>query len=200
MTTQPELDFAHGLPSLVPTVTSEKRNELKLQLDASLQNHQAKTEIRSLEVGYRNRRSNARTNLHIWINHGDASKDNVLAQYASRHLDSRDDRMAEYKKQLPAIVKHLYANGMLGFTPTLDQLEKPTGFRWNQKAGCSCGCSPAFNTPSWLILSGGHNDISVNCYVKPNQEVAMAINTARFDSLAKDPTMPWASTSTVQAV
>jgi len=199
MTTQPELDFAHGLPALVPVRSSTRGFELELQLDGSLQNHQAKTEIRSLEVrcNYKTRR---RKNLmYIWINHGDTSKDNVLTQYASRHLDSRDDRMGEYRNQFSAVMKHLHANGLLNFVPTNEQLENPKGFRWSQKAGCSCGCSPAFITPDWLSLKEG-NEIRVNCYVKQNQNVAMVIDEARFASLAKDPTMPWATTSTVDAV
>jgi hypothetical protein len=204
MTTQPELDLAHGLPSLTPKVESQptygKSGRVELELHPSLNNPKAACTIYDVSLSssftqrsdYYRRRS---VHLHIWVKHKDEKKNSVIAQYAARHLDSDDGRMAEYRKQFSSVVKHLHANGMLDFTPTLDQLENPTGFRWNQKAGCSCGCSPAFVAPAWLSLRSENgyrlNTIYCNIQEKDDAEVALAINPNRLQSLAKDPTMPW---------
>jgi hypothetical protein len=206
MTTQPELDLAHGLPSLTPKVESQpsysKSGRIEVEVHPSLNNPKASCSVQSMSLSsdFKQRSDyyrRASTHLHIWVKHKDAKKNSVIAQYASRHLDSQDGRMAEYRKQFSAVVKHLHANRLLAFEPTLDQLENPTGFRWNQKAGCSCGCSPAFVAPVWLKLASvdGYrlNTIYCNVEEKDDSEVALAINPARFDSLVKDPTMPWAS-------
>lgn len=207
MTTQPELDLVHGLPSLVPVVKDKpsysSSGRIEPELRDSLNNPKAACRIYDLSVSsatkersrYERRGS---IHLHIWVKHKDAKKNSILAQYAARHLDSQDGRMAEYRKQFSAIIKTLHANGLLGFTPTLDQLENPKGFRWVQKAGCRCGCSPAFVAPAWFSLRRENdyrlNTIYCNIEEKDDAEVGLAINPARLESLAKDPTMPWAST------
>lgn len=204
MTTQPELDLAHGLPALTPVVKDEpsysKSGRIEPELRDSLNNPKAACRIYDLSLSSsfkaRSRYDRrASTHLHIWVKHKDEKKNSVLAQYAARHLHTDDGRMAEYRKQFSAIIKHLHANGLLGFTPTLDQMEKPTGFRWVQKAGCSCGCSPAFVAPAWFRLrdQNGYrlNTIYCNVVEKDDDEVSLAISPARFESLAKDPTMPW---------
>jgi hypothetical protein len=205
MTTQPELDLAHGLPSLTPKVenppTYGKSGRIEVEVHASLNNPRASCTIGSMSLSsdFKNRSKyyrRASTHLHIFIKHKEASKNSVLAQYASRGLDDQDDRMAEYRKQFPAVVKHLHANRLLAFEPTLDQLENPTGFRWSQKAGCSCGCSPAFIAPAWLRLrneDGYHlNTIYCNTVEKDDTEVSLVINEHRLSSLVNNPTMPWA--------
>jgi hypothetical protein len=208
MTSQPELDLAHGLPSLTHKVVHQpswgKSGRVEPELHPSLNNPKAACVIynMSLSSDFKGRSDyyrRASTHLHIWVKHKDEKKNSVIAQYAARHLDSDDGRMAEYRKQFSAVVKHLHANGLLAFTPTLDQLENPTGFRWNQKAGCSCGCSPAFVAPAWLRLASvdGYrlNTIYCNIEEKDDAEVALAINPARFESLVKDPTMPFSEPS-----
>jgi len=206
MTTQPELDLVHGLPALTPVVKDKpsysKSGRIEPELRDSLNNPKAACRIYdlSLSSAFKARSDyyrRASTHLHIWVKHKDEKKNSILAQYAARHLDSDDGRMAEYRKQFSAIIKHLHANGLLGFTPTLDQLENPTGFRWVQKAGCSCGCSPAFVAPAWFSLrneDGYHlNTIYCNIEEKDDAEVGLAINPARLEALANNPTMPWAS-------
>lgn len=150
-----------------------------LTLNDSLQNSEAKTKITEITS---ERHYDRKGRIHkggkpfmmIWIKHNDPEKDSVLAQYASRHLDSTDDRFAEYRKQFSAILKHFQANGLLDFEPTQEQLENPKGFRWCQKAYCKCGCSPAFSMPSWFKTKGSHNEIRVSLEVKP--ELALDIN------------------------
>lgn len=208
MTTQPELDLAHGLPSLTFKVESmpsySKSGRIEPEVHPSLNNPKASCSVQSMSLSsdfkqrsdYYRRQS---THLHIWIKHRDEKKNSVLAQYASRGLDNEDGRMAEYRKQFSAVVKHLHANRLLAFEPSLDQLENPTGFRWNQKAGCRCGCSPAFVAPAWLRLASvdGYrlNTIYCNIEEKEDSEVSMAINERRLMSLSQDPTMPWAKES-----
>ena len=193
--TQPELDLSHGLPALVPKFEDKDswRNEnAVLEVSKDIQNSLAKTELTSLTLrrGMKQRSKyvlHDSVHLRIWIKHQEAEKNSVIAQYASRHLDANDDRMAEYRKQFSAIVKHLHANGLLAFVTTSEQLENPKGFRWNQKAGCSCGCSPAFVAPSWLAIKSEFNEISATCEVKENEEVRMLVNEARLKSLIGNP-------------
>jgi hypothetical protein len=193
--TQPELDLSHGLPALVPNFVDKdswRKEKAVLEVSKDLQNNLAKTELTQLSLrrGMKQRSKYSlrkSVHLHIWIKHQEEEKNSVLAQYAARHLDADDDRMAEYRKQFSAIVKHLHANGMLAFVPTSEQLENPKGFRWNQKAGCSCGCSPAFVAPSWLAIKSEFNEISATCEVKENEEVRMLVNEARLKSLMGKP-------------
>lgn len=200
MTSQPELDLALGLPSLMPKVESKptygKRGDIQLEVSQSLNNPKAKCAIERIGVSsdFRQRSDYYRrqsTHLRIWITHKEASKNSVLAQYASRGLDDQDDRMAEYRAQFGAVVKHLHANGMLDFVPTLDQMENPKGFRWNQKAGCRCGCSPAFVCPDWFKLrkEDGYrlNEISVSVKEKDDAEVGLVINENRLKALNLNP-------------
>lgn len=203
MTTQPELDLALGLPSLQPKVENKpsygKSGRIELEIHSSLNNPLASCEVSSISLssGFKQRSDYYRrqsVHLHLWIKHKDEKKNSVLAQYAARHLDSQDGRFAEYRKQFSAVVKHLHANGVLDFVPTLDQLENPTGFRWNQKAGCRCGCSPAFVAPAWLTLrkEDGYrlNTIYANVTEKDDGEVALAVNTNRLNSLAANSLVP----------
>lgn len=190
MTTQPELDLTHGILPLVPKVTEDSYRHgkrLTLEISKALNNPAAKCEMGELQLrrGMKGRSKwNVResVHLHIWIKHKDEEKNSVLAQYASRHLDSEDDRFAEYRAQFSCIVKHLYANGQLGFVPTQAQLDKPTGFRWNQKAGCRCGCSPAFVAPSWFSLKDT-NTVDVTLVEKENEEVKLLVNMNRLKAV-----------------
>lgn len=200
MTVQPELDLALGLPSLMPKVESQpsygKTGDIQMEVSQSLNNPKAKCVIERIRVSsdFRQRSDyyrRASTHLRIWITHKEASKNSVLAQYASRGLDDQDDRMAEYRAQFGAVIKTLHANGMLAFVPTLDQMENPKGFRWNQKAGCSCGCSPAFVCPDWLKLRSedGYrlNEISVSVKEKDDADVGLVINENRLKALDLNP-------------
>lgn len=200
MTSQPELDLALGLPSLMPKVESKptygKRGDIQLEVSQSLNNPKAKCAIERINLSsdFRQRSDYYRrqsTHLRIWITHKEAAKNSVLAQYASRGLDDQDDRMAEYRAQFGAVVKHLHANGMLDFVPTLDQMENPKGFRWSQKAGCRCGCSPAFVCPDWFKLrrEDGYrlNEVSVSVKEKDDAEVGLVINENRLKALDLNP-------------
>ena len=159
-----------------------------LTINPSAQNAEAKTQISSISCE-RNftRKRNAKTYMQVWIKHNDPDKDSVLAMYASRHLDSYDDRMVEYRKQFSAIVKHFHLNELLDFEPTQEQLENPKGFRWSQKAYCSCGCSPAFSVPSWLVLKNRSNEISVSLEVKPQSELKIVYNQSRLEAIKDHP-------------
>lgn len=195
MTTQPELDLAFGLPALVPKVDSipqySKRGNAKLELSKQLENPDALCDITSISVqsGFRNNSKfyrRASTHLRVFITHRDKNKNGILAQYASRYQDSIDDRMGEYKKHFSAVIKHLQANGLLLNKVTQEQLENPKGFRWSQKAGCRCGCSPAFICPSWLTLKDKWNDIYAEVKEKEHAEVDIKVSPARMEIITNN--------------
>jgi hypothetical protein len=193
MTTQPELDLVNGLKTLTPV--KQEDGELALEVCQTFNNPASKCRITKIELRSQPWSKKGRTTLSIWIDHKDKEKNSVIAQYAARHLDSMDGRMQEYRSQFPAIVKTLWANGQLDAskwqgksrpTITLADMDTAKGFRWGQKAGCRCGCSPAFYVPQWVEeqLPLWVNHISVT--LEEVEEVALAVNPDRLKSVTQN--------------
>jgi len=105
--------------------------------------------------------------------------DTVLADFACRF----DRPHKVYRTFLPAILAAIGADGAKA--------------NWSQKAGCSCGCSPAFilkDVPA-SCFSGGPFDVFVT--LGGDTSSALLDNganldrvAARLDGLAADPTIP----------
>ena len=149
-----------GLPALNP-ITPEKDSFFNriMSLSPEIPSGTLKTSL--VEVGLhdiykRTKRGKSAYDgsyLRVYIRHNEPDKNSVLAQFASRSLESFDDRMGEYRKYFSAIFKTLYANGSLcGEGVTAEWLDNPKGVRWAQKSFCSCGCSPAFKLPKGIRL------------------------------------------------
>jgi hypothetical protein len=150
-----------GLPALTPIVNEDKGffgEELTLSPDITYVSD--KTYLKGIGLHTIKKRTK-RTNyaydgsyLRVYVSHHDKDKHGALAEFASRGLESFDDRMKEYRKAFPAIFKTLYANGLLcGENVTAEWLEKPKGVRWAQRAFCRCGCSPSFKLPKGIYLT-----------------------------------------------
>jgi hypothetical protein len=175
MTTQTLFDFKTGLP---PVVVEQNGTRYKLAINKSLfTNNGSKTEMTSISV-YAPRRGSART---IRIAPSIASPDSTfLSRYAERGTEELegDERLAEYRKHLVATAKHLLAGGLAQLPDdyTMENLESLKGFRWNYKAGCACGCSPAFNTPLLVPRSGNRASwCNVGLHPKPDEAVTVLL-------------------------
>lgn len=150
MTSQPELDLVNGLPTLTPTKDGESGAywTLALSPECVVPNASAKTEVVSASIG-----ANEKAGFFIspCIQSSKDEKFNVLENLMTRGSESwdGDERMVEYRKQIPTLMKLALANGMARLPEgyTMADLEKAKGVRWARKAGCRCGCSPAFSTP-----------------------------------------------------
>lgn len=175
--TQPELDFVFNAPALLPR---KDGNRVELEISDKFVNPNAKTKIKSITLYWSRTNKRSRNFMQIGISHRDREKNSVLAQYASRFLDSDDDRFAEYRLNFASIVQTLYANGVLYSTPSLDAFTNPKGFRWCQKAYCSCGCSPAYSFPFGLKAEYGNMEISVVLEEKPDAEVEILYSKQRY--------------------
>ena len=187
MTTQPELDFLFNAPALLPR---KEGNYVYLEVSDKFVNPKAKTKIKSISL-YWSRTSKASRNfMQMGISYREPEKNSVLAGYASRFLENDDDRFAEYRLNFASIVQTLYANGVLYGEPSLNDLLKPVGFRWCQKAYCSCGCSPAFSFPFGLKPEFSNMEISVTLEEKPDAEVNVLYSQARYDAVVGKPVTP----------
>ena len=150
MTTQPELDLVNGLPTLTPTKESKWGYKLALSPDVVVPSKNAKCDISSASLS-----SNEKAGFFISfsISREEGEKFNVMENLMTRgtELDDNDERMAEYRRHLATAMKLALANGLARLPDgyTMADVEKAKGVRWAWKAGCSCGCSPAFSTPLW---------------------------------------------------
>lgn len=148
--TQLEINLDTGLPTLVPY---EEKGLTRLRTSDAIivPNKKAKCDLTSASI------SDAEKNgfyISFYIESPDR-KFNVLENLATRGTESwdGDERFAEYRCHLATAMKLAVANGVAKLPPnyTMADLEKAKGVRWARKAGCSCGCSPAFSTPLWAV-------------------------------------------------
>ncbi len=148
--TQLEIDLVNGLPTLTPTKESGWGYKLALSPQVVVPNKNAKCDITSASLS-----SNEKSGFFISfsISSEEKEKFNVLENLMTRgtELNDGDERMAEYRRHLATAMKLALANGLARLPDgyTMADVEKAKGVRWAWKAGCSCGCSPAFSTPLW---------------------------------------------------
>lgn len=182
MTSQTMFDFKTGL-----TPVSYERNgtRLKLAINKSLLSHNdSKTEMTCITI-YAPRRGNART---IRIAPSIASPDStIISQYVERGTEELDgdERLAEYRKHLVATAKHLIASGLAQLPDdySMENLESLKGFRWNYKAGCACGCSPAYNTPLLVVRNGDRASwCNVGLQLKADESLAVLTRMSQEDA------------------
>jgi len=173
MTSQTIFDFKTGLP---PVAYEKVGTRYKLSVNKGmLSDNGSKTEMTSISV-YAPRRGGART---IRIAPSISSKDSTfLSRFSERGTEELegDERLAEYRKHLVSTAKHLLACGLaqLPDNYTMENLECLKGFRWNYKAGCRCGCSPAFNTPL-VVIRRGDRVSWCNVGLDPKQDESVAV-------------------------
>ena len=91
--------------------------------------------------GYKDRYKVIKPRLYFFF----ISGENVIENFFNRH----DRPYNEYRKLIPDVMKKIGANpGHLSW-------------KWSQKAGCSCGCSPGFIIDGWdPVIS--KNDVFVD--------------------------------------
>jgi len=82
----------------------------------------------SYESGWRNKENRKRIRTHRSILYFHIEKESILQNLSERH----NRPYQEYRKVIPEILKQLNIDS-----------EKVT-YKWSQKAGCSCPCSPGF--------------------------------------------------------
>ena len=97
-----------------------------------------------LEVTYRRKENtrrdwNAKTRVYIW-----PEGETILENFANR----RSRPINEYR----SVLRQAFAQEGIDAS----KLE----YRWSQKAGCSCGCSPGFIIDGWSEKLS-HNDVHV---------------------------------------
>lgn len=173
MTSQTIFDFKTGLP---PVAYEQVGTRYKLSINKGLLSDSgSKTEITSISA-HAPRRGQART---FRIAPSIASKDSTfLSRFAERGTEELegDERLDEYRKHLATTAKHLLACGLAQLPDdySMENLESLKGFRWNRKAGCACGCSPAFNTP--LVVPRSGDRVSwCNVGLDPKQDESVAV-------------------------
>jgi hypothetical protein len=175
--TQLEIDLVNGLPTLTPT----KREggwgyQLALSDACIVPNPTAKTEVAEACVFSLNDKKGIFF-ISPDIRASKEEKFNVMENLMTRGSESwdGDERFAEYRKQIPTLMKLAIANGLARLPAgyTMADLEACKGVRWNRKAGCSCPCSPAFNTP--LIYSGSNNWMNATLVVKQGNSVVKRV-------------------------
>lgn len=148
--TQLEINLDTGLPTLVPVKESKWGYKLALSPDVVVPSKDAKCDITSASLNT-NEKSGFFISFSIAREQGEGF--NLMENLMTRgtELDDGDERMAEYRRHLATAMKLAVANGLARLPDgyTMADLEKAKGVRWAWKAGCSCGCSPAFSTPLW---------------------------------------------------
>lgn len=148
--TQLEINLDTGLPTLVPYEVNG-RTRLSLSSDVVVANKNAKCDLAFASISSAEK---AGLFISFYIESPD-KKFNVLENLLTRGTESwdGDERFAEYRKHLATAMKLAVANGVAKLPPnyTMADLEKAKGVRWAQKAGCKCGCSPAYSTPLWSV-------------------------------------------------
>jgi hypothetical protein len=157
--TQLEINLDTGLPTLTP-YEDRGLNRLRLSPDVVVANKNAKCDLTSASISEADKPG---LFISFYISPPD-EKFNVMENLLTRGTESwdGDERFAEYRRHLATAMKTAVANGIAKLPPgyTMADLEKAKGVRWAQKAGCSCGCSPAYSTPLWSV--GGQTGRWVN--------------------------------------
>jgi hypothetical protein len=127
------------------------RTRLSLSPDVVVANKNAKCYLPSASISSAEK---AGFFITVYIERPD-KQFNVMENLLTRGTESwdGDERFAEYRKHLATAMKLAVANGVarLPTNYTMADLEKAKGVRWAQKAGCRCGCSPAYSTPLWSV-------------------------------------------------
>ena len=148
--TQLEINLDTGLPTLVP-YEDKGFTRLRLSPDVVVANKKSKCNLTSASISEADK---AGFYISFYIERPD-KKFNVMENLLTRGTESwdGDERFAEYRTHLATAMKLAVANGVakLPSNYTMADLEKAKGVRWAQKAGCSCGCSPAYSTPLWSV-------------------------------------------------
>lgn len=148
--TQLEINLDTGLPTLTP-YEDKGFTRLRLSPDVVVLNKKSKCDLAQASIS-----SSEKAGLFIsfYIERPD-KQFNVMENLLTRGTESwdGDERFAEYRTHLATAMKLAVANGVAKLPPgyTMADLEKAKGVRWAQKAGCSCGCSPAYSTPLWSV-------------------------------------------------
>ena len=150
--TQLEINLDTGLPPLAP-YEDKGFTRLRLSPDVVVANKKSKCDLASASI------SSAEKSgffISFYIERPD-KQFNVMENLLTRGTESwdGDERFAEYRTHLATAMKLAVANGVAKLPSgyTMADLEKAKGVRWAQKAGCSCGCSPAYSTPLWATGS-----------------------------------------------
>lgn len=148
--TQLEINLDTGLPTLVP-YDDNGFTRLRLSPDLVVPNKDSRCDLTSASISDSEK---AGFYISFYISRPD-EKFNVMENLLTRGTESwdGDERFAEYRRHLATAMKTAVANGIAKLPPgyTMADLEKAKGVRWAQKAGCSCGCSPAYSTPLWSV-------------------------------------------------
>lgn len=185
--TQLEINLDTGLPTLTP-YDDNGFTRLRLSPDLVVPNKDSRCDLTSASISEGEK---AGFYISFYISRPD-EKFNVMENLLTRGTESwdGDERFAEYRRHLATAMKTAVANGIAKLPPgyTMADLEKAKGVRWAQKAGCSCGCSPAYSTPLWSV--GGqtgrwvgrkwkrrysNNWMNVTLVPKQGQTVAMRV-------------------------
>ena len=148
--TQLEINLDTGLPTLTP-YDDKGFTRLSLSPDVVVANKKSKCDLASASISEADKSG---FYISFYISRPD-EKFNVMENLLTRGTESwdGDERFAEYRTHLATAMKLAVANGVAKLPPgyTMADLEKAKGVRWAQKAGCSCGCSPAYSTPLWAV-------------------------------------------------
>ena len=148
--TQLEINLDTGLPTLTP-YDDKGFTRLSLSPDVVVANKKSKCDLTKASISDS---SKSGFFISFYISRPD-EKFNVMENLLTRGTESwdGDERFAEYRTHLATAMKLAVANGLAKLPPgyTMADLEKAKGVRWAQKAGCSCGCSPAYSTPLWAV-------------------------------------------------
>ena len=148
--TQLEINLDTGLPTLVPYEDSG-RTRLSLSTDVVVRNKNSKCDLAKASISEADKSGFF---ISFYIERPD-KKFNVMENLLTRGTESwdGDERFAEYRTHLATAMKLAVANGVAKLPSgyTMADLEKAKGVRWAQKAGCKCGCSPAYSTPLWSV-------------------------------------------------
>ena len=175
-----------GLPALTPKYAPTHtpfNPDVTLELSQDIKGDSTKTDLTKIEVET-TRLSNADgVFLMCPIKRLEPRENSPLVQFASRGMESYDDRMKEYRANFPLILKTLYANGMLkGREDVLTEafLNSGKNIRWCRKAFCTCGCSPAFKLPRGLWLECG-NTVRVSLEERADSPIQVVIDPNRAE-------------------
>ena len=148
--TQLEINLDTGLPTLTP-YDDKGFTRLRVTPEIVVANKDARCDLTKASISEADKSGFF---ISFYISRPD-EKFNVMENLLTRGTESwdGDERFAEYRRHLATAMKAAVANGIAKLPPgyTMADLEKAKGVRWAQKAGCSCGCSPAYSTPLWSV-------------------------------------------------
>lgn len=130
------------------------------------------TEINSRTRDWRDRQQKVRVYIGV---QGENVWDNLLNRFDRPYVLYREEVM-------PKVLEHL-------------ELPPDTKFRWSQKAGCSCGCSPGFvvdchrRLDVWATVEAADPESDADA-AKLSDSPDQARRLSRAASMDADPTLP----------